>query len=67
MLHQAQQLSVDLEQAREQLAIKNKDNLKLREEIMTLEERLRETANQLKMAQDALSTETQVREKLDKR
>ena len=33
LIQQAQQLSVDLEQARENLALKSRDNLKLQEEV----------------------------------
>ena len=64
---QTQQLSVDLEAVREQLAMKNREHLRLQEEILSLEERLREATSSLKHAQEALHIEEEHRQRLDQR
>ncbi|XP_046583805.1 LOW QUALITY PROTEIN: putative leucine-rich repeat-containing protein DDB_G0290503 [Haliotis rubra] len=64
---EAQQLSVQLEQAREHIAIKNKENLRLQEEILSLEEQVRENSSQLKQAMDSLRVEEQMQSDLSSR
>ncbi|XP_067665526.1 uncharacterized protein [Haliotis asinina] len=67
LTQEAQQLSVQLEQARENIAIKNKENLRLQEEILSLEEQVRENASQLKQAMDSLHMEEQMQSSLNSR
>ncbi|CAH1797253.1 unnamed protein product [Owenia fusiformis] len=67
LLLQAQQLSVDLEQAREQVAKKNRENLKLHEEVLAIEERMRETCTELKQYRDSLQVERDTQEQLNKK
>ena len=64
---QAQQLSVELEKSHELIALKNQDALKLQQDILSLEEKLREATSQLKQAQESLNIELETREKLDHR
>ncbi|XP_048247989.1 uncharacterized protein LOC124115575 isoform X2 [Haliotis rufescens] len=64
---EAQQLSVHLEQAREQIAIKNKENLRLQEEILSLEDQVRENSSQLKQAMDSIRIEEQMQSDLNSR
>ncbi|XP_055956185.1 golgin subfamily A member 6-like protein 24 [Patella vulgata] len=61
---QAMQLSVDLEQAREQIALKNKENLKLQEEILGLEEQKRDINSELRLSRDSLKSEEVMQSKL---
>lgn len=64
---QAQQLSVELEQAREQIAIKNRETLRLHEENLSIEEQLREVTRTARQAQESLKGEQEMRGKLDHR
>lgn len=65
LVMQIQQGSTDLESAREQVAIKNREHLKLQEEILSLEERYREASSSLKHVKESLRIEEQHREKLE--
>ena len=64
LMLQAQQLAVDLEQVREQVAIKNRDNLRLHEEILNIEERMREAQARAKEGQEGAKLEKEMHEKL---
>ena len=67
LIQQAQQLSVDLEQARENLALKSRDSLKMQEQLLSVEGKLRETATALKRAEDELILERSTKDRLDNR
>ena len=67
LIMQAQQLSVDLEQVREQVALKNRDNLRLQENILGMEEKVREAEDELQKARESLKVEMETRERLDLR
>ena len=64
---QVGQLSADVEAVREQVAAKNREQLKLQEDVLSLEEQLREAVSKNKHATDALNIEEQHREKLELR
>ncbi|GFO50406.1 interaptin-like isoform x1 [Plakobranchus ocellatus] len=67
-LHQqGHQLSVDLEKAREAVAIKNKENLKLQERVLELEDDVREGETKLKQMQDSLKHEEEMQTRLSYR
>ncbi|GFS23762.1 interaptin-like isoform X1 [Elysia marginata] len=64
-LHQqGHQLSVELEKAREALALKNKENLKLQEHVLELEDKVREGETKLKQMQDSLKHEEEMQTRL---
>ncbi|CAG5126139.1 unnamed protein product [Candidula unifasciata] len=63
-MHQAHQLSVDLEQARETIIIKNKENLKLQERVLELENHLREGETKLKHTEKTLKQEEEMQTKM---
>ncbi|XP_060574002.1 uncharacterized protein LOC132731767 [Ruditapes philippinarum] len=52
-----QQLSTDLDSCRKHIASKNKENLKLQEEILVLEDNVRECKVKQKHAEDTLTIE----------
>ncbi|XP_013389557.1 myosin-14-like [Lingula anatina] len=64
---QVQNLTADLEQARDLVAVKNKENLKMHEEHLSLQEKLSEAKSQLRELQDQVLVEADLRKKLDKR
>ncbi|RUS77272.1 hypothetical protein EGW08_014963 [Elysia chlorotica] len=67
-LHQqGHQLSVELEKARETLALKNKENFKLQERILGLEDSAREGETKLKQMQDSLKHEEEMQTRLSYR
>ncbi|KAL8589102.1 hypothetical protein ACOMHN_017265 [Nucella lapillus] len=67
LAQQAQQMSVELEQVREQLALKSKDNMKLQEQMLTLEEEVREHSSKLRTTQVTLQHEEEMQTKLTSR
>ncbi|XP_076465151.1 uncharacterized protein LOC143296965 [Babylonia areolata] len=67
LAQQAQQMSVELEQVREQLALKSKENLKLQEEMLTLEDQVREHSSKLRTTQVTLQHEEEMQVKLSSR
>ncbi|XP_005105360.1 golgin subfamily A member 4 isoform X2 [Aplysia californica] len=67
LTQQCHQLSVDLEQAREMLAVKSKENLKLQEEMLELQEQVREGASKLRQTQDSLKHEEEMQTRLSYR
>ncbi|KAK3608373.1 hypothetical protein CHS0354_030835 [Potamilus streckersoni] len=67
MSSQMQKLLIDLEQSREQIAMKNKENYKQQEEILALEDQVKECKFKLKAAEDSLKTETAVQDQLTHR
>ncbi|KAK7115731.1 trichohyalin-like [Littorina saxatilis] len=67
LAHQAQQMSVELEQVREQLALKNKENLKLQEQVVTMEDQVREHSSKLRSTQVTLQHEEEMQTKLSSR
>lgn len=64
---QAQQLAVDLEAAREQLAVKNRDVLKLQERLLDAEVQQRDNDTKLRCSQEALRLEVGMQEGLNNR
>ncbi|XP_041364112.1 putative leucine-rich repeat-containing protein DDB_G0290503 [Gigantopelta aegis] len=67
LTQQVHLLSVSLEQAREQLAAKNKDNLKLNTELLDLQESLHDNSNKLRQAIDSLRIEEEMQSTLSAR
>ncbi|CAL1534105.1 unnamed protein product [Lymnaea stagnalis] len=61
---QAHKLSVELEQAREGLALKNKEILKLQEAVLDLEQQVREGETRLKHTQDSVRQGEELQNKL---
>ena len=64
---QSQQLSTDLESVREQVASKNREQLRLQEDVLSVGEQLRESTTKNKHLTEALRIEEQLREKLELR
>ncbi|XP_056021651.1 uncharacterized protein LOC125650483 [Ostrea edulis] len=64
---QNQQLTFDLEKARETIQNKNKDNLKLQEDILGLEDQIRERSSKLRKVEDNLKVEEEIQTKLASR
>ncbi|XP_060068829.1 myosin-7-like [Ylistrum balloti] len=64
VIQQNQSLSADVERARDQLAMKNKENLRLQETILGQEDQLREHTLQLRRAEDARKAEEELQSKL---
>ncbi|XP_064618768.1 uncharacterized protein LOC135482562 isoform X2 [Lineus longissimus] len=62
---QSQQLCHDLEKARQQISDKNKENLRLNEELLQTEEKYRDTSGQLKQVQDSNKLEGSLQNKLN--
>lgn len=67
VIQQNQLLSADVERARDQLAMKNKENLQLQETILGHEDQLRENSLQLRRAEDARKAEEELQSKLSSR
>ena len=67
LLSQIEQLSKDLDKARDQLASKNRDNLKVQEGNLSIEEKLRDANSKLKQLQESLKAEEELRMKVDMR
>ncbi|KAK3098699.1 hypothetical protein FSP39_022200 [Pinctada imbricata] len=64
IVQQNQQLQLDLERARDQIQLKNKENLKLQEEMLVFEEQIREKTQKLKHAEDTLKAEEDLQSRL---
>ncbi|XP_062572417.1 uncharacterized protein LOC134234369 [Saccostrea cucullata] len=64
---QNQQLTFDLEKARETIQNKNKENLKLQEDILNLEDQIRERSSKLRKVEDNLKVEEEIQSKLASR
>ncbi|XP_061171974.1 uncharacterized protein LOC133181501 [Saccostrea echinata] len=64
---QNQQLTFDLEKARETIQSKNKENLKLQEDILNLEDQIRERSSKLRKVEDNLKVEEEIQSKLASR
>lgn len=67
LLKQNQQLTFDLEKARETIQAKNKEILKIQENILNLEEQIRERSSKLKKMEDNLKVEEEIQSKLASR
>ncbi|XP_034323206.2 uncharacterized protein [Magallana gigas] len=67
LLKQNQQLTFDLEKARETIQSKNKEILKIQENILNLEEQIRERSSKLKKMEDNLKVEEEIQSKLASR
>ena len=67
LIQQSQQLSRDLEQTREQVSSKNRDNLHLQEQNLTLDEKYRDIKRTSRQAEDGLKAEENTREALERR
>lgn len=67
LLKQNQQLTFDLEKARETIQAKNKEILKIQENILNLEEQIRERSSTLKKMEDNLKVEEEIQSKLASR
>ncbi|XP_021365614.1 uncharacterized protein LOC110458296 isoform X2 [Mizuhopecten yessoensis] len=64
IMQQSQLLSAEVEKARDQLAMKNKENLRLQEKILGQEDELREHTLRLRRAEDARKAEEELQSKL---
>ncbi|KAL4227673.1 hypothetical protein ACF0H5_013109 [Mactra antiquata] len=64
---QVQQLSANVDSCREHIASKNKENLKLQEDILTLEDNVREAKLKQKSAEDTLRIEIEKQTELTAR
>ena len=67
LIQQTQQLSLDLEMTRQQIAVKNQENLSLTEQRVTLEARCSALEGQVKQINEQLRGERETREHLDLR
>ena len=67
LLSQIEQLSKDLDKARDQLASKNRDNLKVQEGNLSIEEKLKDANSKLKQLKESLKAEEELRMKVDMR
>ena len=64
---ESQQLSLDLDTARENLALKNKELLRLQERVLSLEAELRGAGTEVKLASSALESGRLNWDKLERR
>ena len=67
LMQQYQQVVTELDSAHKQIAAKNSEQLRLREELITLEEQYKEATFGIKHTTEALRIEEQHRHKLEMR